>query len=195
MPVRPVLALVLLAVSVGLWVMRLGERAERREEEQLRDELRVARVAVDSCRLEVARGEMAFRDHHDRVDSLRERVRGYEALDQRGVPADSYAVYMEVFERYNRSVQAWTQRADTLEAEWEACREIVRAHNVLADSVRTRLAEKGRVPTSSPGRSAPGRSGPGLDRGAPPPPLPDRAPAPTGPYQWGGDPLESGGDR
>lgn len=121
----------------------------------LRDTLRARRVAADSCRRVLSYEEASFREYDDRVDSLRRRVRGYESLDPEGVPADSYGTYLEVFDRYNEAVPGWEARAESLEAVWEECRALVRAHNDVADSVRRLLAEVGLEPdTGLPGDGA-----------------------------------------
>lgn len=132
-----------LGIVAAVWLVTsvFDESEQRARIEALREEVRSRRAAVDSCRLAVSREEMGFQEFDRRVDSLRQRVDGYEAMAPDGVPADSYGVYMEAFERYNRAVPDWTARADTLRAHWGACREATRAHNVLADSLR-RLLER-----------------------------------------------------
>lgn len=134
-----------LAVCVGIvvavWlVASLFDRSDERERiETLREELRESRVAVDSCRQAVSREELAFQEYDRAVDSLRRRVEDYESMDPGGVPADSYPAYMETFDRYNRAIPDWTARADTLQAHWSTCRERIREHNVVADSLRRLL--------------------------------------------------------
>lgn len=117
--------------------------------EDLREELLRTRATADSCRNSLEREEGRFRAFEERVDSLRGRVEGFEEVHPetggRGVPADSYETYMEAYQRYNRTIPAWEERADTLEARWERCRELVRRHNVLADSLRALLLEHGLV--------------------------------------------------
>ena len=125
----------------GVWgVASLFDTSDERERlEAMREELRVRRAVVDSCRVAVSREEMGFQEYDRRVDSLRRRVDRYESMDPGGVPADSYRVYMDAFESYNRAVPDWTARADTLQAHWSSCREAIRVHNVLADSLRRSL--------------------------------------------------------
>ncbi|MBW3534264.1 MAG: hypothetical protein KY453_03440 [Gemmatimonadetes bacterium] len=141
---RPVvaglLAVALLLAAVVGW-RASGDWRERREVEALRDELRVLRSSADSCQIALAQEEMVFRDYDQRVDSLREQVADYESLHPDGVPADTYQVYLETFERYNEAVPAWRMQVDSLQAHWEACRERVDVHNVHADSLRLRLEE------------------------------------------------------
>lgn len=130
-------------IVAGVWlVTSLFDESEAvRRVETLREELRERRAAVDSCRLAVSQEEMGFEEYDRRVDSLRRRVEGLESLTPGGVPADSYPRYMDAFEAYNRAVPDWSARADTLQAHWRACREVVREHNVLADSLRRVVEE------------------------------------------------------
>lgn len=134
-----------LAVCVGIvavvWVVTsFFDRSDERDRiEALREELRESRAVVDSCRQSVSREEMSFQEYDRRVDSLRQRVDRYESMTPGGVPADSYPRYMEAFDSYNRAVPDWAARADTLQAHWSACRETIREHNVLADSLRRLL--------------------------------------------------------
>lgn len=104
------------------------------------DSLRVLRTVVDSCQsdVEVRRAELERYDAH--VDSLRARVRGLEALDERGVPLDSYPAYRRAFNAYNEAVPEWDERADTIREAWSVCLNLADRHNRLADSVR-RLGE------------------------------------------------------
>jgi hypothetical protein len=77
------------------------------------------------------------------IDSLRDEVRDFEALDERGVPEERYDEYLERFEAYNDSVISWEARAETLRANEAACRELVEAHNALSDSLRRRMEARG----------------------------------------------------
>jgi hypothetical protein len=67
---------------------------------------------------------------------MRERVRDLEALDRRGVPADSYTVYMAAFTAYNDSAAAWPPLEQAVRALEAACRAVAEHHNVLTDSLR-----------------------------------------------------------
>lgn len=135
------------AGAVVLVVVVLGARAlaeERRtiaEIQALRDGVYAARVSADSCRNELAYAETRFRRFDAVVDSLRQEVRGYEALDPRGVPEERYDEYMERFDGYNDSVAVWEARAEALRAADETCRSLVVRHNELADTLRGRLTE------------------------------------------------------
>lgn len=134
------LAAVVLAVALGGW--RAWDRWQvEREIATMREDLRVLRAAADSCQVALAQEEMLFRDYDRRLDSLRAEVDDYESLHPDGVPADTYRVYRETFDRYNDGVPAWRMQVDSLQAHWEACRERVDAHNAHADSLRDRLEE------------------------------------------------------
>lgn len=129
-----------LIVAAGTWSL-VDEWRTRRELEGLREGLRGLRAAADSCQIAVAQEEILFREYDRRVDSLRASVSDYENLHPEGVPADTYEVYLETFDRYNDAVPAWRMQVDSLRAHWEACREVVDAHNAAADSLRLRLEE------------------------------------------------------
>lgn len=140
---------VVAAASVLAWTaIRYVE--PRRHARAVRDQVRQARRAVDSCRMEMSQEEAEFRAYDDRVDSLRVRVRGYEALHPDGVPADSFGAYLEVFDEYNEAVPRWEARADSLRTRWRACRALADEHNVLVDSLRGLLVEMGELPDSVP---------------------------------------------
>jgi hypothetical protein len=63
-------------------------------------------------------------------------------MDPRGVPADSYEAYLETFDAYNDAVPGWSERADTLQAQWRRCRDVTEVHNQLADSLRQLMAAR-----------------------------------------------------
>ena len=109
----------------------------------------MARLAVDSCRMNLSRAEADFRAYQDRVDSLRGRVRAYESLRPDGVPVDSFDAYMKSFGSYNDAVPAWKARADSLRGQWRHCRDLAVAHNQLADTLRNLLVEIGALPDSA----------------------------------------------
>ncbi|HSJ10952.1 MAG TPA: hypothetical protein VK928_13600 [Longimicrobiales bacterium] len=111
---------------------------------EARDTLFALRASVDSCQVALDDGEAALVDWNRGVDSMRERVRAFEALDPRGVPQDSYTIYMRAFEAYNDSAASYAPRADTLQAQLERCRGLTRRHNLMADSVRRLLAARQR---------------------------------------------------
>ena len=105
----------------------------------LRERLRALRAAADSCQASLEGDALRMEAFDTRLDSLRERVRELESRDPRGVPADSYSIYLRAFDSYNDSVSTWTARADTVRARWERCRSVTESHNLLADSVREML--------------------------------------------------------
>lgn len=119
--------------------------AERQEVERLRTELAALRAASNECVAVVAEAQGEFEAYNERVDSLREEVRDYEALDARGVPGEEYADYLETFEAYNLSVPGWREQADSLSARREACEALVMRHNALADTIRRLAAARART--------------------------------------------------
>jgi hypothetical protein len=134
---------VLLLVALAAVTVVTRERARTRAWlTGLGDQLQTLRVSADSCQGSLAHEEADFMDYDRRVDSLREEVRGFEDLDPRGVPGESYDDYMARFQDYNSSVPEWRERADTLRARWDACRVITEEHNVLADSLQRALRER-----------------------------------------------------
>lgn len=109
----------------------------------LRQQVAVLRAAADSCRLALESEEGALLAASARLDSLRQVIEYYEGLDPRGVPADSYEVYLEIFNTYNRGVPEQEAAGDTLRLHWQACLEITERHNALADSARAIAEEAG----------------------------------------------------
>ncbi|MGH7575503.1 MAG: hypothetical protein ACREM1_10335 [Longimicrobiales bacterium] len=112
----------------------------------LRDTALTLRAAAETCGRALDQNTANFESYAARLDSLRERVRRLEAIDPRGVPADSYPAYIDTYDEYNDSVPSWSAQADTLRAQWARCRGITRSYNVLADSLRrwmTRLDSAG----------------------------------------------------
>ncbi|HEX6306810.1 MAG TPA: hypothetical protein VFZ69_01415 [Longimicrobiales bacterium] len=105
----------------------------------LRDSIAGLRASADSCRIEVDSGAAGMRAYGRTLDSMRARVRGMEALDPRGVPADSYDIYMAAFDAYNDSVEAWPEREDSVRALDARCRDLALHHNALTDSLRALL--------------------------------------------------------
>lgn len=151
-PPRHVLLLltVLGAAALALlWIRVTGAPTPRERLEELRHDLVALRSAADSCRDALAAEEASFQSYRSELDSLRGRVRAYEALDPRGVPADSYAAYLELFEAYNRGVRRWDAVSETLQAHWRECRRVAETHNLLADSAR-RLADSVSLPAPAP---------------------------------------------
>jgi hypothetical protein len=148
---RLVLGTLLVLVLLGgvLLYRSLRPDPPRSADELLADTIRVLRVAAEACREELDLGEARLHAYDAQLDSLRGRVRGFEAMDPRGVPADSYAVYLEAFEQYNDSAAGWSARTDTLRARLERCRDVTAWHNQLADSLRRLLIERQPDPSGS----------------------------------------------
>ncbi len=129
----------------------------------LRDEMAALRTAADSCRLALEAEEAAIRASDARFDSLRGRIAFLESLDPRGVPADSYDVYIRAFKEYNRRIPARAAAGDTLGAHFDSCREITERHNLVADSALDLARElglvrepAGRIPSNPAGDSVGG---------------------------------------
>jgi hypothetical protein len=143
--------LALLALAVVISAALLGgpllERNRRIAELQaLRAELDSARYSVDSCRTALGMEEARFRRFNRTVDSLKTVVDSFDDPAQGGGPQARYPEYLESFHAYNDSVSLWSERADTLRAHDALCRELVKGHNLLADSLmrfREALNEEG----------------------------------------------------
>jgi hypothetical protein len=153
---RIALAIVALLVLIGgidrgrEW---LAHRARIFEIERLRTHVADLRSEVDSCRVALELEQAAFDRYRASVDSLREAVRAYESLDERGVPAERYDAYLETFRRYNRSLPGWRVRADSLAAHDGVCRDLTVQHNDAAESLREGLEAAGVSPASGDGAS------------------------------------------
>lgn len=109
-----------------------------------RDSLQTLRAAADSCHAALEEGQAGLHEYSAFLDSTRARVLELESHDSRGVPADSYGIYMRIFEQYTDSAAAWAERVEFLQADHERCRVVTEAHNVMADSVRRLLLEQRR---------------------------------------------------
>lgn len=140
LPHRPLIVGIALAGALGLtgWGVRaaMEGRALQEDLDAFRTDLAIHRAEANACQVALAEEEAAFHEYDERVDSLRGEVRGFEALDDRGVPGQRYGEYLEAYDEYNASVPDWQERADSLQALWEACQEAVHRHNALADSLR-----------------------------------------------------------
>jgi hypothetical protein len=133
------LAGIVIAVVLVLRGVRAMQPPDPRIE--LRDSLAVLRMRTESCQRDVRADAAWLRAYDARLDSMRGRVRELEALDRRGVPVDSYTVYMGAFETYNDSVAAWAPLEDSVRAADARCREVALRHNALADSLRALVAQ------------------------------------------------------
>lgn len=111
----------------------------------LRQQLTELRAASDSCRGALAREEARLRYSDERFEYLRSRIEHYESLDPRGVPADSYDIYMRYFNDYNEGIPARELAGDTLRAHEEACRALIVEHNLIADSALALAEELGLI--------------------------------------------------
>jgi hypothetical protein len=102
----------------------------------LRDDLQLARLAADSCSAGLAIEQDRFRSLRARTDSMQSRIGSLESLDRRGVPADSYRIYLETVDSFNAAVPDWETAADSIAAHREGCEALIRTHNEIADSAR-----------------------------------------------------------
>ncbi len=112
-----------------------------------RQQMADLRAAADSCQAALVGEEARLLTSDARLDSLRAVIDYYEALDARGVPADSYEVYLEIFQAYNEGIPQRATAGDSLQAHWEACRELTVRHNSIADSARAIAEELGLMST------------------------------------------------
>jgi chromosome segregation ATPase len=130
-----------------LGIQRIVERQRTADRiNQLRDELYRARVASDRCRGSLQTSEASLRALRVTIDSLRGRVDEFEAMDRRGVPAERYDEYIEIFDQYNDSVGVWDGRESRLRQADASCRETIEEHNALSDTLQAVLVEAGIVP-------------------------------------------------
>jgi hypothetical protein len=109
----------------------------------LRSQLTAARSAADSCQAALDDEEARLRASDARFDSLKAMIDYYEGLDPRGVPADSYDIYIAIFNDYNAAIPAREAAGDTLRAHEQACRAIIESHNLIADSAMSLAQELG----------------------------------------------------
>lgn len=144
----------------GLLLATAAERREARDSpvraaERLQGEVREARAAWSSCLDSLDAMERRFRTQAEETEGLGARIRELEGLDPRGVPAARYEAYLDAVARYNAGIAAWEAWAEALDARQAACRTLLEARNVLADSLRTLLREAGYLPTMEEDAEAP----------------------------------------
>jgi hypothetical protein len=143
----PVILILLLLAGAAVLFRILRPDPPPSADELLADSIRVLRTAAEGCREELNLGTARLHAYDAKLDSMRARVRELEAMHPRGVPADSYAVYLEAFEQYNDSVGGWDARTDTLRARLQRCRDVTQRHNALSDSLRRMLVQQQPKPT------------------------------------------------
>jgi hypothetical protein len=151
-------AITVLVVAADL-VRRDGDTGDGERPAPAMTELAALRASIAACQAEIAAEQERFEAHEARVDSLRDVVTAWES-DERTVPADEFAGYLDAFDAYNRSVSDWHDRAAALRAAWDGCRDLTERHNALVDSLSAR-------PGGGAGPPAPGDAPPA---GAEPPP-------------------------
>jgi len=155
LPPRPgpfaLLVFLTLAAMAAVVIQLLAPPSPREEIEAARETLRELRTQAEACRAGIRQGEVEFRDYEGEVTALRARIRDLESLHPDGVPGDSYAVYLELVNSFNLAVPDWSEKVDTLQAGWSSCRDVVEAHNAMADSLQRLLDAEGiAVPTRVP---------------------------------------------
>jgi hypothetical protein len=119
------------------------QASPRGQAEAYHEVVRESRAEVETCFQDLERTEAHFRAQERLTNELRSRIDRFESMDPRGVPADQYEDYLEVFERYNASLPAWELRAESLRLTSERCRGMAEAHNERADSLRGLMEEAG----------------------------------------------------
>jgi hypothetical protein len=125
-----------LLLAVGLWAVRLaGQPAENAELVALLAEADSLRGAADACTAALKEDEAHFREFDREVASLRAAVRAHESPGggRRTVPAEEYAAYLELFERYNAAVPDWHAQADSLRGRWTVCRAVAEKQNAVLE--------------------------------------------------------------
>ena len=142
------LGVLVIGAIVFVGIGRVLERQRTADEiNRLRDELYRARVASDRCRGSLQTSESSLRVLTGTIDSMRTEIERLETLDDRGVPADEYPGYLELFESYNDSVTSWEARERRLRAAEGSCRATIESHNALSDSLQSALTAAGISPT------------------------------------------------
>ena len=136
-------AIIAVVVVVSAWSRLLEQQETLDQISQLRDELYRARVASDRCRSSLQTSEAALLDLGIAIDSLRNSVDSFEALDRRGVPVEQYPEYLEIFDSYNDSVSVWDDRERRLRLAETRCRETIQGHNAISDTLQAVLSEAG----------------------------------------------------
>jgi multidrug resistance efflux pump len=145
-PRRPFFVMLTISVFIFLAIVAIDYLTPvppRQRLRALRQELAGLRSSADSCRSALESEEARLQASDARFDSLRNLIDYYEGLDPRGVPADSYEVYLDAFNTYNESIPERAAAGDTLKAHWEVCRGITAKHNAIADSARALAEELG----------------------------------------------------
>ena len=130
------MAIVYLGAQRILQQQRISDEIAR-----LRDGLYRARITADRCQRSLVSVENELQVFDARLDSMRARVDSFEALDVRGVAQEQYQSYLDIFDAYNDSVDAWGARERQLRAADAACRDVILDHNSLRDSLQHLLAE------------------------------------------------------
>lgn len=142
----------LIAVAISAltgWVQRRNYAASPRGQMELaREQVRDAQAGVDRCLEGLGMAEEAFVSQRTETEALRAQIRRLEAMDARGVPADSYVVYLETVDRFNASIERWGSRGDEVGGQYDTCRALIEDRNAKSDTFRVRLQTMGLLPIS-----------------------------------------------
>ena len=147
--------LALLFAALGVRAAFTSGPSTRERVDDVRERLRELRFAVNSCVAAMSFDEQAVQLRLADTDSLRGRIDALEALHPRGVPRDSFPVYMELVDRFNRTVASWDTLGAQARSRREECTVLVDRHNLLSDSLRVILETEGLLPDSTLGTIAP----------------------------------------
>lgn len=134
-----------MAVLTVVGIVRLvrAER-ERRVLQNLTEAVSTLRFSADSCSAALDAGQTRLIGYRQRLDSLHDAVREFEAADPHGVAAEQYDEYMNAFALYRDSVAAWDGRVAALQGRLRQCQSLAREHNAAVDSLRAARAVPGR---------------------------------------------------
>ncbi len=142
------LVLIVVAGAVALRAALSAGTSPRERIESMFEDLQELRFEVNTCMAAMDFDERAVERRLAGTDSLRARIDALEALDPRGIPRDSFPVYMELVDRFNARVAAWDTIGEQARSSRDECEILVERHNVLGDSLRSYLMEQGLVPDS-----------------------------------------------
>lgn len=139
---------VVLGAALLLGIARAFERgsaeaASRLQAEEARGEVRELRAELDLCMERLEALETRFAARQQAAEDLRSRIDYLEGLHPDGVPADSYAAYLETVDEFNAEVSGWDEESGQLQDKARRCRGLVEAHNERADELFRLLVEAG----------------------------------------------------
>ena len=142
-----IFVLLLAGMALSAWLERRAERdSPRARAEAVQNQVRLAQAEAERCLDDLETSSLRFDAQQRETRALEERIEVLQSLDDRGVPADSYEVYLEAVDRFNASIERWEMRGEVLESTQSECRSLVEERNLLADSLREILVEMGYLP-------------------------------------------------